>query len=146
MNEGPAADMNAAVISCRQLTKTYLGPQPVPVAAMLLAPWWGRLPTPGPSSPPTRARVTSCLVQVRGEAVGNECVISVEDDGLGMEPEKAKAILAGRGSAGSVGLANVDRRLRNVYGPWFGLVVETEVGAGTRVVVRVPRFQPGVMP
>ena len=86
------------------------------------------------------------LVQVRGEAVGNECVISVEDDGVGMDPEKAKAILAGRGSAGSVGLANVDRRLRNVYGPWFGLVVETAVGAGTRVVVRVPRFQPGVMP
>ncbi|HEV7979636.1 sensor histidine kinase [Amycolatopsis sp.] len=86
------------------------------------------------------------LVQVRGEAEGNECVISVEDDGVGMEPEKAKAILAGRGDAGSVGLANVDRRLRSVYGPWFGLVVETEVGAGTRVVVRVPRFQPGVMP
>jgi two-component system LytT family sensor kinase len=86
------------------------------------------------------------LVQVRGEAEGNECVISVEDDGLGMDPEKAKAVLAGRGKAGSVGLANVDRRLRNVYGPWFGLVVETAVGAGTRVVVRVPRFHPGVMP
>jgi two-component system LytT family sensor kinase len=45
-----------------------------------------------------------------------------------------------------MGLANVDRRLRNVYGPWFGLVVETAQGEGTRVLVRVPRFQPGVMP
>ncbi|WP_158887370.1 sensor histidine kinase [Amycolatopsis anabasis] len=86
------------------------------------------------------------LVQVQGEAEGNDCVISVEDDGVGMDPEKAKEILAGRGHAGSVGLANVDRRLRHVYGPWFGLVVETAEGAGTRVVVRVPRFQPGVMP
>ncbi|OZM70412.1 sensor histidine kinase [Amycolatopsis antarctica] len=84
-------------------------------------------------------------VQVRGEAVGNECVISVEDDGMGMEPAALEAILAGRGEEGSVGLANVDRRLRHVYGSWFGLVVETEVGAGTRVVVRVPRFQPGVV-
>jgi two-component system LytT family sensor kinase len=25
-------------------------------------------------------------------------------------------------------------------------VVETAVGEGTRVVVRIPRFQPGVMP
>ena len=55
-------------------------------------------------------------------------------------------LLAGRGGSDSLGLANVDRRLRNVYGPWYGLVVETAVSAGTRVVVRIPRFQPGVMP
>jgi two-component system LytT family sensor kinase len=86
------------------------------------------------------------LVQVSGEAEGGDCVIAVEDDGVGMDPAAAEAVLAGRGSAGSVGLANVDRRLRHVYGAWYGLVVETQVGAGTRVVVRVPRFQPGVMP
>ncbi|WP_246335273.1 sensor histidine kinase [Spinactinospora alkalitolerans] len=88
----------------------------------------------------------SGLVQVSGEAEGGDCVISVEDDGMGMDPAEAKAVLAGKGSADSVGLANVDRRLRHVYGPWYGLVVETAVRAGTRVVVRVPRFQPGVMP
>jgi two-component system LytT family sensor kinase len=85
-------------------------------------------------------------VMVRGEAEGNDCVISVEDDGVGMDPGLAEEILAGRGGSDSVGLANVDRRLRNVYGPWFGLVVETAPGEGTRVVVRIPRFQPGVMP
>ena len=31
MNEGMNEDVNSPVISCRQLTKTYLGPQPVPV-------------------------------------------------------------------------------------------------------------------
>jgi two-component system LytT family sensor kinase len=91
-------------------------------------------------------RAEAGLVQVRGEAQGNDCVISVEDDGVGMQPELAEGILAGRGGSDSVGLANVDRRLRQVYGPWFGLVVETAAGAGTRVVVRIPRFQPGVMP
>jgi two-component system, LytTR family, sensor kinase len=85
-------------------------------------------------------------VQVRGEAVGNDCVISVEDDGVGMDPAFAEEILAGRGGTESVGLANVDRRLRSVYGAWFGLVVETAPNEGTRVVVRIPRFQPGVMP
>jgi two-component system LytT family sensor kinase len=88
----------------------------------------------------------SGLVQVQGEAEGNDCVISVEDDGVGMDPAVAERILAGKGSADSVGLANVDRRLRTVYGPWFGLVVETARGAGTRVIVRVPLFQPGVLP
>ncbi len=86
------------------------------------------------------------LVQVRGEAEGSDCVITVEDDGVGMPPASAEAILAGRGPADSVGLANVDRRLRNVYGSWFGLVVETAEQAGTRVVVRMPMFAPGVMP
>lgn len=85
-------------------------------------------------------------VQVCGEAEGNDCVISVEDDGRGMPPEAVRSVLAGNGDADSVGLANVDRRLRHVYGSWYGLVVETAEGAGTRVVVRVPRFQPGVLP
>jgi two-component system LytT family sensor kinase len=86
------------------------------------------------------------VVQVRGESEGNDCVISVEDDGVGMDPAVAESILAGRGGTGSIGLANVDRRLRNIYGAWYGLVVETAPGAGTRVIVRVPVFQPGVAP
>jgi two-component system LytT family sensor kinase len=91
-------------------------------------------------------RAKSGLVQVRGEAEGSDCVISIEDDGVGMDPVVAERILAGQGKGDSVGLTNVDRRLRNVYGSWFGLVVETAPDAGTRVVVRVPMFQPGVMP
>lgn len=90
-------------------------------------------------------------VQVLGEAEGSDCVISVEDDGAGMDPRDAERLLAAGGAAdtrdtGGMGLANVDRRLRNVYGPWFGLVVETAENEGTRVVMRVPRFQPGVVP
>jgi two-component system LytT family sensor kinase len=87
----------------------------------------------------------SGLVQVSGEADGTQCVITVEDDGPGMDPEYAAAVLAGRGTPGSLGLVNVDRRLRTVFGAGHGLVVETAVGAGTRVVLRLPRFQPGVV-
>lgn len=91
-------------------------------------------------------RAEAGLVQVHGQAEGNDCVISVEDDGVGMEPKFAADILAGRVAEGGVGLSNVDRRLRDVYGAWYGLTVETGLGAGTRVIVRVPRFQPGVLP
>ncbi|MCO1653568.1 sensor histidine kinase [Pseudonocardia humida] len=87
----------------------------------------------------------SGLVQVTGEADGTECVITVEDDGPGMDPDYAAAVLAGRGTPGHLGLVNVDRRLRTVYGAGYGLVLETAPGAGTRVVVRLPRFQPGVV-
>lgn len=90
-------------------------------------------------------RAGTGTVGVRGEAEGADCVITVEDDGVGMDPAYARDILAGKGSSDNVGLSNVDRRLRAVYGAWFGLVVETAPGAGTRVIVRVPRFQPGVL-
>ena len=50
----------------------------------------------------------------------------------------------GRASAGGVGLANVDERLRQVYGDEYGLVVETARGAGTKVSVRLPKYHPGV--
>jgi two-component system, LytTR family, sensor kinase len=54
-------------------------------------------------------------------------------------------VLAGRGSPGRLGLVNVDRRLRTVFGAGYGLVIETASGAGTRVLLRLPRFQPGVV-
>ena len=34
--------------------------------------------------------------------------------------------------------------LRNAFGDDHGLVVETAPGAGTKVIVRVPKFAPGV--
>ncbi len=75
-----------------------------------------------------------------------ECVISVEDDGSGEDPERVRRALAGDTSTDSVGLGNVDERLRSAFGDEYGLVVETAPGAGTRVVVRVPKYAPGVHP
>ncbi|MEO5854322.1 MAG: histidine kinase [Nocardioides sp.] len=75
-----------------------------------------------------------------------DCVIEVEDDGTGEDPERVRAALAGEGDGDSVGLGNVDARLRNAFGDDYGLVVETAPGAGTKVTVRVPKFAPGVHP
>ena len=75
---------------------------------------------------------------------GQECVIEVEDDGAGEDPEKVRRALAGDDSVDSVGLGNVDSRLRAAFGDDYGVVVETAPGAGTKVIVRVPKFAPGV--
>ena len=42
----------------------------------------------------------------------HECVIEVEDDGVGEDPEKVRRALAGDAALDSVGLGNVDARLR----------------------------------
>ncbi|WP_183096041.1 sensor histidine kinase [Nocardioides stalactiti] len=75
---------------------------------------------------------------------GHECVVEVEDDGVGEDPDKVRRALAGDTSLDSTGLGNVDARLRATFGDDYGLVVETAPGAGTKVIVRVPKFAPGV--
>jgi len=94
------------------------------------------------------------MVSIEARDAGAECHITVEDDGVGIDPA---VLLSGAhddgGGAGTragedagqhVGLSNVDVRMRAVFGDQFGLVVETGVGAGTKVSMRVPKFHPGV--
>jgi len=71
---------------------------------------------------------------------GADVRISVEDNGVGEDPERIQAALDGVAQADSVGLSNVDMRLRATFGEQYGLVVETAPGAGTRVLMHVPRF------
>jgi two-component system LytT family sensor kinase len=85
-------------------------------------------------------------ITIIAEDHDRECLISVEDDGAGEDPERVRRALAGDPATDSVGLGNVDERLRTVYGDDYGLLVETAPGSGTRVVVRVPKFMPGVHP
>jgi two-component system LytT family sensor kinase len=85
------------------------------------------------------------LVSIAAMDGGPDAVITVEDDGAGADPDTIHAALErGGATGGSVGLGNVDARLRQVYGDAYGLVVETAVGAGTKVTFRVPKFAPGV--
>ena len=85
-------------------------------------------------------------ITIIGEDHDSECVISVEDDGVGEDPDRVRRALAGDVSMDSVGLGNVDERLRSTFGDDYGLVVETAPGAGTKVIVRVPKYAPGVRP
>ncbi|WP_285693984.1 histidine kinase [Actinomadura sp. NBRC 104412] len=50
------------------------------------------------------------------------------------------------GSGAGIGLANVDERMRQLYGDAFGLTVETGIGAGTKVSLRVPKNRAGLVP
>ena len=83
-------------------------------------------------------------VRIVATDAGAEASITVEDDGVGSDPEAIRDVLDGRAGRDAVGLGNVDARLRQVYGDDFGLVVETAPGAGTKVTFRVPKYAPGV--
>jgi two-component system, LytTR family, sensor kinase len=83
-------------------------------------------------------------ISIEARDADRECLISIEDNGAGQDPARIRAVLSGDAAGDAVGLANVDERLRTTFGDEYGLVVETAPGAGTRVVVRVPKFAPGV--
>ncbi|MET9436331.1 histidine kinase [Streptomyces sp. NPDC006551] len=89
--------------------------------------------------------VNVCRVTIAARDAGAEAVVTIEDDGVGMDPDVLRSILRGeRPSGAGIGLSNVDERLRQVYGAEYGLVVETGIGAGMKVTVRIPKYRAGV--
>lgn len=77
---------------------------------------------------------------------GTDAAISIEDDGVGMDPELLRSGDLGSEEGVHVGLANVDDRLRAAFGNDYGLVVETAPDAGTKVSMRIPKFRAGIRP
>lgn len=75
--------------------------------------------------------------------VGPELLIQVDDDGIGFDvartvrAESAETALTSERRP-SIGLHNVDERLRRLYGEEYRLLVESERGRGTRIIIRVP--------
>ncbi len=85
-------------------------------------------------------------VTVIAEDGGNEAVISVEDDGAGMDPKLLEGIRHSHRTGEHVGLGNINQRMRQLFGPEYALIVETARGAGMKVTLRVPKFAAGVRP
>ena len=78
----------------------------------------------------------SGTVEIRAEDEDDECLITVSDDGAGFRPELVQD--------GPGALSNIDNRLRQVFGPGYGLAIVSEPRSGTTVRLRVPKYRPGV--
>ncbi len=73
---------------------------------------------------------------------GGEATVRIEDDGIGADPVRLLGVLSGTDPSDSVGLHNVDERLRAVFGEEHGLRIRTALGAGTTVTLRIPKRHP----
>ncbi|RZQ62207.1 histidine kinase [Amycolatopsis suaedae] len=83
-------------------------------------------------------------VTVIAEDYGNEALISVEDDGIGMDPAKLSEVRDVHRTGAHVGLGNIAERMNQLFGAEYALIVETQVGAGMKVTLRVPKFARGI--
>src|SRR5699024_1120912 len=84
-------------------------------------------------------------VTVVAEDGGTAAVISVEDDGGGMDPKLLDSMRDSDGSE-HIGVTGVNRRLRQIFAGEYGLMVDTAPGAGTKVTMHIPKSVPGVRP
>jgi two-component system, LytTR family, sensor kinase len=78
-------------------------------------------------------------VAITARIVGGDVELRVSDDGVGIEPERLEAVLAGAG--GGIGVSNVDARLRATFGERYALRIESNLGAGTTAVMTVPNLR-----
>jgi two-component system, LytTR family, sensor kinase len=78
-------------------------------------------------------------IAITARLLGADVELRVSDDGVGIEPERVPAVLAGAG--GGIGLSNVDARLRATFGERYALRIESDVGRGTTAVMTVPNLQ-----
>ncbi|WP_093751042.1 sensor histidine kinase [Tepidimicrobium xylanilyticum] len=83
-------------------------------------------------------KVDGGTVQIKAIDNGRETELIVEDDGIGMSEELLSSLLNDQVSTG-IGLNNVNNRLKAMYGKEYGLIIESKIGQGTRVKMRIPK-------
>ena len=81
-------------------------------------------------------------INVRVQQEGDGILFCVEDNGVGMSPEQAAAILnEDSHDRTGIGIKNVNDRLKIYFGGQYGLRVVSELDVGTRVEIRMPKIK-----
>jgi two-component system sensor histidine kinase YesM len=86
-------------------------------------------------------------IEIAASRIEDDLIIAVSDNGTGIPEDRLDVIrkeliaedFSPRASAsGSIGLANVNRRIIMQYGKGYGLTVDSHPDKGTDVTIRVP--------
>lgn len=85
-------------------------------------------------------QIEPCTIRIYAQETGDRLAIIVEDQGPGMEEHYLRKVLSGevetRGSG--IGLTNIQDRMRLAFGESYGILIESTVGSGTKVLVMLP--------
>lgn len=72
---------------------------------------------------------------------GEDILIEVADNGVGMTEEQCESILRKeRSDSSGIGIKNVNDRLRIYFGDKYGISVKSELDCGTTITVRIPQI------
>jgi len=89
--------------------------------------------------------VESGVIRIYSEDQGTDLNLVIEDNGVGMDEEKITQILSGNYDASEktlsngIGLLNSDKRLIHQFGSNYRLRIESKVGQGTKISIKIPK-------
>lgn len=84
------------------------------------------------------------LIQLRASAQGDILQLEIRDNGVGMSPEKIRAVLSSGTPAerhdffADLGIANVQQRIQFSFGPRYGIHIESREGLYTSIRLQLP--------
>ena len=84
------------------------------------------------------------IISIKIKEVEQNILISIKDNGLGIKPEKLEEIRTklkkGMYSMSRhIGLGNVDKRIKIIFGDKYGLFINSEYEKGTEVILKFPK-------
>lgn len=82
-------------------------------------------------------------IHITGECKGDNIILSIKDDGVGMPAEVLKTILVKDNDG--YGVFNVDQRIKLYYGNQYGLMYSSAPGQGTTVTISLPAHGAGLV-
>ena len=90
-------------------------------------------------------RISGGTITLRSRLEDGKFFIEVEDDGVGIAPERSlrTGVLTQEGNG--IGMRNVRERLEVLYGDAAGIEITSRPGRGTRVTMRMPQPTAGYM-
>ncbi len=96
------------------------------------------------------SKVGQGLLTIRGYRQGEELIFEISDNGVGISQKQLAALNQAQAAegemeqgSGSIGILNVQRRIKLYYGNDYGLTIKSRRGRGTRVILRLPAVVQG---
>ncbi len=91
------------------------------------------------------SKKTGGVVKIKAWNEGYLVNISVIDNGVGMENERIEEVLnRDNMDSDSVGINNVNQRLKGIFGEDYGLSIKSDISKGTEVYLRIPQIKEGL--
>ena len=85
------------------------------------------------------------VIQVEAFEISNKLVVTVSDNGRGIKQDELQILndrlASSDASGGSIGLMNIQRRIRLYYGEAFGLKIQSTVNQGTKIIAVLPAIE-----
>ena len=84
------------------------------------------------------------LIVLRGEQNGNDIELTLIDNGEGLhgkELDLSKESEDNKRGITGIGLSNIHKRIQTLYGPDYGLNIDTTVEIGFKISLRIPAMK-----